>query len=273
MPRRRRCAAAGARPSAPRLAALFAVAGPVAGLRRHRLRRRSARSAPDRERVALAGHGSQNAVEVGLVGHVRLVGLDLDELLAARDVAPSCLSQRRIVPSSIVSDRRGITTSVIGWSAQLLPDLGLDADLSHGFLDGARRDLLAVALALVGVARRRRRGRPWDRVRPSPARPARPAARADRRCPPAAWSTASARPRRSPARPARRGRRRPARDQRGEVRADAAVRPALLDDHAAVGLRDRSRIVSRSSGRSVRGSITSASTPCSAASCRRRARR
>ena len=49
-------------------------------------------------------------------------------------------------------------------------------------------------------------------------------------------------------------------DERREVRADAAVRPALLDDRrSGSSCAPSSRIVSRSSGRSVRGSITSAS--------------
>jgi len=40
----------------------------------------------DRQRVALGSHDGEDAVGVGLVGHVRLVGLDLDELVAASDL-------------------------------------------------------------------------------------------------------------------------------------------------------------------------------------------
>ena len=42
----------------------------------------------DRQRVALLGDDAEHAVGVGLVGHVGLVGLDLDELLAAFDLVP-----------------------------------------------------------------------------------------------------------------------------------------------------------------------------------------
>src|SRR6185503_118078 len=42
----------------------------------------------DRERVPLLGDDREHAVGVGLVGHVGLVGLDLDELLAALDLVP-----------------------------------------------------------------------------------------------------------------------------------------------------------------------------------------
>src|SRR6185295_2011658 len=56
------------------------------------LRRRAAALADarddlaDRERRALVGDDLERAVGVGLVGHRRLVGLDLDELLALRDL-------------------------------------------------------------------------------------------------------------------------------------------------------------------------------------------
>ena len=56
----------------------------------------------------------QASRHVGFVGHVRLVGLDFDQLVANRDLSPICFSQLRIVPSSIESERRGITTSLIG---------------------------------------------------------------------------------------------------------------------------------------------------------------
>src|ERR1700729_616808 len=65
--------------------------------------------------------------------------------------SPSRLSQRKIVPSSIVSDRRGITTSLIARpprSSRDLPHLALQVCLLHRFLDRARRVLLALALAL-----------------------------------------------------------------------------------------------------------------------------
>ena len=47
----------------------------------------------DRQRGALGGDDLEHAVLVGLVGHGRLVGLDLDQLLAARTSSPSALSQ------------------------------------------------------------------------------------------------------------------------------------------------------------------------------------
>ena len=42
----------------------------------------------DRERVALLGHDLERAGLVGLIGHVGLVGLDLDQLVAAGDLVP-----------------------------------------------------------------------------------------------------------------------------------------------------------------------------------------
>ena len=112
-PLRRRCVSAGC-----------SLVGFAGRRRRCAARRRRSRglarspiraiTSPIGKRVALLGDDlDQRAVGVGLVGHVRLVGLDLDQLLAARDlVARGCLSHFRIVPSSIESDRRGMTTSV-----------------------------------------------------------------------------------------------------------------------------------------------------------------
>jgi hypothetical protein len=65
----------------------------------------------DGQRVALLGDDRQRPRRVGLVGHRGLVGLDLHELVAAATSSPSALSHLRIVPSSIESDRRGMTTS------------------------------------------------------------------------------------------------------------------------------------------------------------------
>ena len=82
---RRSCSAsAGAppRPAAPRR--LLAVVGAAALGAVAELRDRLA----DRERVPLLGDDAEHAVGVGLVGHVGLVGLDLDELLAALDLVP-----------------------------------------------------------------------------------------------------------------------------------------------------------------------------------------
>ena len=94
----------------PRLCLLLgllarAVAGGLAGLADAR------DHLADRQRGALLGDDlDQRPGGVGLVDHVRLVGLDLDQLVADRDlVADSDFIQRRIVPSSIESESRGMT--------------------------------------------------------------------------------------------------------------------------------------------------------------------
>ena len=72
-----------------------------------------ARSSRRPQRVALLGDDLEHALLVGLVGHVGLVGLDLDEIVAHLTSSPSDFSHFRIVPSSIESDRRGIATSAM----------------------------------------------------------------------------------------------------------------------------------------------------------------
>src|SRR3954447_20013580 len=114
--------------------------------------------------------------------------------------SPSDLSHLRIVPSSIESDRRGIATSAMPGSVPLDGLLEVAEGRENRF-----DDLWLVRegdlLERLGV-----------RHRQIGARHA-----ADRGVEPVEGLLL---------------------DERGEVRADAAVRPALLDDHAAVGLAD-----------------------------------
>ena len=131
-----------------------------------------------------------------------------------------------------------------------------------------KRSLSAVVVAGTGMpvvgatprsSARARRTLTTDRGT-SPGPPGRSAARAGTRSARAAWSTASARRRRSRGRPARRGSRRPA---PGSSAARFAPTPPCGQPSSTITqrlvLRTDARIVSRSSGRSVRGSMTSAS--------------